>query len=194
MTRIRAVRTADAQDEPVSVDELVQHSRISGTADNAWLAVAIKAARHKVEEEIGRALLTQTWTAYLDGFPCGEIRLPRPRALAITSVKYIDTNGAQQTLASSVYQLDARSEPSRFGLAYAQSWPSTRDQMNAVEIAYTCGYGAQPEHVPAAIRHAIMMIVAHLYEHRETVNDFQLHEIPMGAGWLLDPYRVVCFE
>lgn len=193
MNRLRAQLTTAPTDEPVTVTEAKTHGRISGSADDTWLTAAIKAARQKVEAEIGRALITQTWTAYLDGFPIGDIRLPRPRAIAIASVKYIDVNGDQQTLSSSVYQLDSKSEPARFGLAYNQTWPSTRDQMNAVEIAYTCGYGNAAA-VPEAIKHAILLIVAHLYEHREAVNDFQLHEIPMGAQFLLDPYRVICFE
>lgn len=192
--RLRARVTTEPADEPVSVEELRQHGRVDGTADDAWLSVAIKAARQKVELEIGRALMTQTWTAYMDAFPIGAVRLPMPRAIAITSVLYVDTDGAQQTLSSTVYELDSKSEPARFGLAYGQSWPSTGNVTNAVEIAYTAGYGAAGDAVPAPIRHAIMMIVAHLYEHRESVNDFQLHEIPQGAGWLLDPYRVVCFE
>jgi uncharacterized phiE125 gp8 family phage protein len=191
--RLRASLTIKPVDEPVTVAELRQHGRISGTADDAWLMAAIGAARDKVEQEIGRALIRQTWTAYLDRFPLGFVRLPMPPLHAIASVKYIDPNGAQQTLASNVYESDTHSTPARFGLAYGRSWPSTRDQMNAVEVAYTCGYGLAADDVPAPIRHAIMMIVAHLYEHRETVNDFQLHDIPMGASWLLDPYRVAFF-
>jgi uncharacterized phiE125 gp8 family phage protein len=191
---MRVTRTTDAADEPVTVDELMQHSRIQSTADNAWLALAIKAARQRVEKEIGRSLITQTWTAYLDRFPCGDVRLPYPPTIAISSVKYYDGNNELQTLSASVYQIDTASEPARFKVAYGKSWPSTYCRLNAVEIAYTAGYGADGESVPAAIRHAIMMIVGHLYEHRETVNDFQLHDIPMGAGWLLDSYRVISFE
>lgn len=194
MTRLRATLTTRPSDEPITVDELRQHGRIDDTTDDAWALLAIASARRRVEEETGRALMQQTWTAYMDQFPCGLIRLPRPRLISIAAVKYIDPDGEQQTLASSVYQVDGKSEPARFGLAHGQSWPATRCQMNAVEIAYPCGYGTSPDSVPEPIRQALLLIVGHLYEHREAVNDVQLHEIPMGAQWLLDPYRVVSFD
>jgi uncharacterized phiE125 gp8 family phage protein len=146
------------------------------------------------EETTGRALMMQTWTAYLDRWPFGEPAwLPRPPLIAVASVKYIDSTGVQQTLDPSTYQVDNKSAPGRFSLAYAKSWPSVRPQMNAIEIEYTCGYGAEPEAVPEPIRHAIMMTVAHWNEHRETVNDFALHDVPMSAEWALQPYRVHWF-
>ncbi len=191
--RVHSVVTTPPQDEPITVDDLRMHSKIDDTTEDAWAMVAIAAARQRIEEETGLALMRQTRTAYLDRFPRGVIKLPAPPLISIVSVKYIDTDGAQQTLSSSVYQSDNKREPGRFGLAYGQSWPSTRTQMNAVEIAYLCGYGSAPDNVPELIRQAMLMIVGHWNEHREEVSDFQLYDVPRTAESMYGLYKVNWF-
>ena len=40
---------------------------------------------------------------------------------------------------------------------------------NGFEIAFIAGYGDAPPDVPAPIRHALKLLVAHWFEHREPV-------------------------
>lgn len=47
--------------------------------------------------------------------------------------------------------------------------------------------------VPAAIRQAMLLMIAHLYEHREAAVEGQHGELPMGVDSLLQPWRVVRF-
>lgn len=52
----------------------------------------------------------------------------------------------------------------------------------------TVGYGAEPSDVPAAIRHWILIQVAHYYEHREATVEGAVTPLPKLHA-LLDPFR-----
>ncbi len=71
----------------------------------------------------------------------GLIRLPRNPVMNIVSVKYVDLNGVLQTADPSLYQFDTTREVGRLAPAYGQVWPSTRAQLDAVQITFTAGEG-----------------------------------------------------
>jgi hypothetical protein len=71
----------------------------------------------------------------------GMIRLPRNPLLAITQVQYVDLLGVLQTADPSLYQVDITREVGRLAPAYGQVWPSTRAQLDAVQITFKAGYG-----------------------------------------------------
>ena len=43
--------------------------------------------------------------------------------------------------------------------------------------------------VPTPIKHAIMMLVAHWYNQRESVSSVQMHAVPDSLQALIKPYR-----
>ena len=153
-------QTAPPTAEPVSLDALKAHLRVDGGDEDELLAAYCAAAREACETFQGRAYVAQIWQVTLDRFPgpgedwvadkdfvpsadpfsVGVIKLPRPPLQSITSIAYVDANGATQTLAASGYQVDTASEPGRVLPAYNGSWPSTRAQPNAVTITFTAGY------------------------------------------------------
>jgi hypothetical protein len=55
--------------EPVTAAEAKLHARVDITDDDALFASLITAARRYCETALKSALVTQTWTLYLDGFP-----------------------------------------------------------------------------------------------------------------------------
>lgn len=117
----------------------------------------IVSARVAAEKELKRYLITQTLDAKLDRFPCAadadypDILLPPLQS--VTSITYVDTDGATQTLATNQYTLDASSTatPSRIAPAYNCSWPSTRAQNSAVTIRFVAGYGTAAQ-VPSTVK------------------------------------------
>lgn len=196
-------RTVDAATEPITVGEAKAHLRVDDNGSDDLITAYIKAARNLVEEKLHRALITQTWQLQLDRFPGpevdlatrvlvdGRIELPRPRLLAVSSITYVDGDGATQTMSSSLYNDDDTNEPARLVLAYGESWPTTRDQINAVTITYTAGYGSTAAYVPDAIKHALKLLVGHFWENREaTIVGTIVAELPMAVDALLGPYRV----
>lgn len=149
--------------EPVTAADIKAAARIDDAYFDAQLTtLLIPAIRREAEHRLGRRLITQTVELVLDAFAPGEhIDLQLPDAQAITSIKYLDPAGAEQTLAGTVYQLDPDSIPSRALLKPSQDWPATQDVPNAVRVRYTAGYGSAATDVPGNIR---LWIIAHVVQ------------------------------
>ncbi len=64
--------------------------------------------------------------------------------------------------------------------------------VNGIEIDIRAGYGVSSVDVPSPLRQAIMMLVAHWYEHRAAVgHDMAVETVPYGFEALIAPYRVI---
>jgi uncharacterized phiE125 gp8 family phage protein len=177
--------------EPLTVEEVKLHLRLDYDNEDSWVASQITTARQLVEDWTGRQMCTATRKVILDGFQC-EIELPRAPTIAVTGITYVDTEGATQTLSTSVYTVDADSEPGRVYLAYNQSWPSVRTQQKAVEVTYTCGYGG-PCDVPRGLKMAMMLLIGGWYENRESVSVVELKSVPMAVQSLVGQYTIAEF-
>lgn len=176
--------------EPLSLTEAKLHLREPAAADDGLVTALITAARIQVENYVHRALITQTRELKLDCFP-SAIELPFPPIASLTSVKYTDLNGAEQTVDSADLDTDTASSPGRIQPAYGANWPSTRPGFNAVRVRYVCGYGSAGGDVPEPLRHALRLLLAHLYENREAVVIGTISsDLPLGVAALLNPYIV----
>jgi uncharacterized phiE125 gp8 family phage protein len=176
--------------EPLTLAEAKLHLRGPVAADDDLVTALIQAAREQVENYVHRALINQTRELTLDCFP-PMIELPFPPVTSLTSLKYTDVNGAEQTIAGADLDIDIASSPARIRPAYGQSWPSPRPGFNAVRARYVCGYGAAGASVPAPLRHALRLLLAHFYENREAVVIGQVPgELPLSVAALLNPYIV----
>lgn len=132
--------------EPVTLAEAKEHLRFDtslGSYQDALISALITAVRIYAENYTRRALVQQTLEYTCDEFP-EEFVLPMPNLLAVDHIKYVDYDGALQSLASSVYQVDYNSVPGRIKLAYNQTWPSLVrcTDYNAVRVQYLAGYAA----------------------------------------------------
>nr|BDD44156.1 hypothetical protein 23 [bacterium] len=178
---------------PVSLEDVYQQLRLdadeSGHLDDELLLTLIQSATEEldgVNGYLGRALVTQTWELTLDKFP-SQITLPLPPLQSVDAINYTDDDGAEQILEASRYRV-LSGEPSTLAPAYGEGWPNTLDDVDAVRIQFTAGYGDDGLMVPARIRSFILMHVTTLYEHRKTagestpVSDFAWHS--------LESYRV----
>lgn len=193
-------------EEPVSVSEAKAFIRQDADVDDSLIEMLIRAARQHIDGRdgwLGRALVTQTWDLSLDRFPflidpiglpmlydsiTPAIVLPLPPLASITSVKYIDPNGATQTLATNAYVVDTASQPGRLAPVFGTTWPSTQLVLNAVTIRFVAGYGAASD-VPEGLKLGIEALVAHWYENREAVGP-SLVPLPMHVDALLAPFRI----
>lgn len=155
--------------EPITLAMAKEHLRIIDNDSDSYISTLIFVARRTAEAYLNRALITQTWDYYIDAF-ASVIKIPKGKLQSVTYVKYTDTDGALQTVNSSPleYTVDTDSDPGYVRRAYGQTWPNTRNVSGAVTIRFVCGYGDSQEDVPEDIRHGILMIIADLYEHRET--------------------------
>lgn len=193
-------------DTPITVDDAKSHLRVVGSDDDTLISTYISAATAMVENEIGRALMPQTLKLYLDEFPkswhgeyyCDQpILLQRPPVASVSSLKYIDADGDEQTLSANVdYVVDLYAEVPKIEPAYNMTWASTREQSNAVYAQYIAGY-ANAAAVPEQIKQAIRLLVCTLYEFRGPVlAGAQLSQMPNSGlvSAILSPYRVMRFD
>lgn len=154
---------------PIDLALAKAHTRVIGTGQDLLLSFYLEAATSNLDGKegiLGRALVTQTWEYSLDSFPCEVIEIPLPPLQTVTSIKYLDTAGAEQTLSSARYTVDSASEPGRVVID-ADGWPDTYDSANAVVIRFVCGYGAATA-VPSSLKAAILLNVGDLFENRQT--------------------------
>lgn len=169
---------------PVSLDEARAHCRAE-TADDTMLQIYLDAAVAHVdgaEGVLGRCLVTQTWDLTLDAFPA-IINVPLPTLSSVTSITYVDADGATQTLASNAYRVSGQTiTPGDAG------WPSTDNVTGAVTVRFVAGFGNAAA-VPAAIKNAILLFVGDSMENREAGGK-QLFDNPAAAR-LLRPYKRV---
>lgn len=141
------VVTTPATAWPVTLAEAKTQCKVDVTAHDARITSMITAATEYAEAYCGRSFTSRTLTLYLDEF-ADEMVLPLGPVSAVSSVKYYA--GTLQTLSASVYDADLRSDPATVSLASGQSWPTTDERKNAVEIAYTVS-GTCPPPVKEAI-------------------------------------------
>lgn len=182
--------------EPIAVDEAKLHLRVDAFDEDYLINSVITVARQYVEQVTGRALITQTWDEYLQGWPCGdEILLHRGPVQSVASVNIKDTAGTETAVATTVYIADVNRDPARVALAYSQSWPNTTlYPASPIRIRYMAGYGATAASVPTPIKQALLLLIGHWFQFREAVlggkTKLLAMNLPMGVGALLENYRM----
>lgn len=184
-----AYKVVSAGVEQLSLVEAKLHLRVDVTDDDTLITALITAAREFAEHYTGLALSVQTLEMSLNGFPSDNdscIELDMPPVASITSVKYTDVAGVEQTISSAAYVLSLYGDSRRLSPANGYYWPSTQDVSDSVRIRYIAGYAA----IPKAVKAALLLLVGHLYANRENSSTFKVEEIPLGARSLLDTVKV----
>lgn len=169
--------------EPVTLEQVKNHSRITHVEDDSWLSMAMIVARQYVEKTCELSLITQTRRMTFRKFDEPYLKLSYGPTISITSIQYYDQTNSLQTLAS--YQATLESNPCLIVPGVGQRWPSTTpDRLDAVRVTYVAGYG-DPEQVPAALRQVILLLVDHWYNNRGAFEIGSNSSIPFGVDNLL---------
>lgn len=177
--------------EPITRDNTKIKLGISATDTSSDLQIdwMIPAARRWVEQRINKALVTQTWALYLDGFP-EVISVPMGNVQSITHIKYTGPDGVVATMNAADYQLDLFSMPARIAPVYnVASWPAARRYaFNVVEIQFVAGYGAAAD-IPADIIEALYRVVGHWLNNQSAIeHGTSITRIPFAVEQMLWPY------
>lgn len=182
------VLSAAPASEPVTTAEAKSHLRVDDSDSDTLIDTYVAAARAAVEAFTKRALFTQTWVYRIDyAFPT-QIRLPIGPVQSISSIVYVADDGTSTTLATSDYRTALNGETGVIEPAWGKTWPSARTVLDAIAVTFIAGE-SDTANIPKAIRHALLMLVAHYYENREAVLVGQsANEIPLGVKNLLMPW------
>jgi uncharacterized phiE125 gp8 family phage protein len=185
--------------EPVTLAEAKAHCRVDHDDDDARISAYIAAARNDCEEWTARAFITQTWELVIDEFPTNEIMIPKPPLQSVTSIKYDDGAGVEQTLGITDYEVDAASQPGWI-VPVITGWPTSLwTGINAVRIRYVAGYDPDTNspidyaaNVPPSIKQAMLLQIGEYYDNREDIIvGTVVNKLPVGGvESLLRMYRV----
>ena len=195
--------------EPVSTAEAKDHLRLDGGHEEAYLGSLITAARQACETYTGRSLISQDWSYVLDRWPGQEghgpwwdgvregvidtlapvkrtLDLPRGPLQSVTSMTIFDPDRVGTVIDPSVY-IVAPGLDGRVALRAGQVWPLATAPVGAINIRFKAGFGDSWNDVPAALRHGILVLVAHLYEGREAYAEQD--RLPQSVLSLWRPWR-----
>lgn len=183
--------------EPISLADAKLHLRIepSDTWQDDHIDLLIVAARAKLEADLGFAVMAQTLRTDLSCFPSRPATYPAVwlgggASAAVSSIVYIDSAGAEQTIDSADYLVDAVSSPALVVPAPGKAWPATQHRPGAVRITWTAGW-ASAAAVPSDLIHAMKLLLGHWFENREAVVAGTISGV-VQLGWdaLVQPHRM----
>lgn len=191
LTTIADNTTTTYQDNTADASLGAQVPTSNATEDPEVLSF-VAAARLVVEEETGRALVTQTWEYTLDKFPFDDeaIRLPKPPLVSVSSVKYLDLSGNEQTMSASDYVVDTGKQRGEIVLAADKSWPIALEQRNAIKVRFVAGYGA-PAAVPGPLVSALKLVLGDLHGNRSAGIVGATFSVNPAVDRILNAYRVL---
>jgi len=178
--------------EPVTVSEAKAHLRLDASDEDVLVASLILTSRLHVEAALGLALITQSWKLVLDRWPEeSALKFPLGPVTAVTAVRVLAADGAPTVVPPASYLVDGDALSSRL-VRTDSTWPVPGRAARGIEIDFTAGFGPAAANVPQPIRHAILMLVAHWYEHRDPLEIGSPEAaIPASVTELLKPYRAV---
>ena len=192
-------RTTAPEQEPVTLEQLKGHLKITHDEEDDILRIYLRAAVQWCEDFTNRALVTQQWKWVLQDFPWGgrPFVLPFGQCSAVAGIDYYDTNDSQIQLrgptstgspAGTDYQEDLTDDEGAIIAPKAgQSWPSVyTDRLSPVEVNFTVGWSVAE--VPAPLVQAVLYRADDFYSFRGSADEGGGTEL---AKLQCDPYRIV---
>jgi uncharacterized phiE125 gp8 family phage protein len=190
--------------EPITTTEAKTHLNVSGTSKDTYIDTLIVTARRQIERYLNRALINQSWKVYYDCWkhemkiPFGRLQIagasPGP---ASPVVKYYNTSGTLTTLTESdYYWVVTTTDPGRIVRKYDVTYPELQDgRPDAIEIAFTAGFGAAATAIPDEIKHAMKLLITNYFEHRGdiVIGGQTAHKIPSYITDLIHSYKLYEF-
>lgn len=204
----------------VSVADLKNFIRVDNTSDDALIAALITAATVRLEEMTCLKFISQTWDVYFDDFEKkstnlwfdgtrelpisaaleskGELRMPFGPVQSVGAFLTYDDNDTEYEFDPTQYQVDTVSTQGSINLKTGAIWPATilrpRNGIKVEDCVF--GFGAAATNVPDPIKHAVMLVVAKLFENRGDSTSSENFgsagfTIPNTAMVLLAPYMNV---
>lgn len=206
---------------PISLVEAKKQLDIGYTEKDDLISALIDAATSYLDGWsgiLGRALCEQTWRQGFDRFDAC-LRLPMFPVVSVSSVKYTDTNGAEQTVASENYTVQTDDLGTYIEFVYNYASPPLKQFLPAaVRVEYVAGYADTPavdaiaadpdsdppveaapavprlSNVPTAIKQAMLLMIRQWFDNPSSSNvGTPVFAMPFAVDALLAPYRRVKF-
>lgn len=177
--------------EPVGLAEAKEYLRIAYDGENGLVTTLIAAARSRIEELAGVAMISRTLRVTLDRWPMRTVetrvlRLPVRPAGDLVTVRVFDAAGVAE-IVTDRFTLSPGRAARLVWTSGAFPWPGRR--VSGIEIDYTAGFGEAAEDVAEGLRLAVKRLAAHGYHARDPGSISG--SLPEDVAGLISPWRRV---
>lgn len=179
-----AATVAAPSTEPIDLDTAKAQFRGEGADEDTLVQAWIGSARAHLENRCGVRFAARTGVTMKCASFADLSRLPEAPITSITSITYVDENGATQTLSASVYEARLEGIEPHIVLKYNQVWPPIQIG-SRITVTAAVGYATTPEE----IKHAVALIVSHWDMNREAASEASLEQLPLGVDALIENHR-----
>ena len=183
------VQTGAPSVEPVTTTDQKNWMRVDTSDEDTLIGNLAGAARAYFEMASRRQCITATWQYKLSAFPSGDLVLPISPLQSVTSITYVDIDGATQTWSSALYTVDTASDVGRVRPIYDEDYPSIRGYTDDIIVTFVAGYGAAATDVPDGALTAIKLLASNWFENRESNATIKLNEVPMALESLIWQFK-----
>ena len=176
--------------EPISLEEAKAQLGILDDNDDPRITGLIIAARRFAENYTGLILIAREVTQQADRFG-SWLDLYHWPVRELTSITYLDSYGAVQTLDTTGYIAMMSRRPVRLAPAINSTWPTAANIPGGISITYQAGYESA-EDVPEEAKQAMLLLIRHWYDNSSAVvagTSAGAVQLPFGVTALLDPLR-----
>ncbi|HVY88265.1 MAG TPA: hypothetical protein VG942_05310 [Hyphomonadaceae bacterium] len=177
--------------EPVGLAEVKDYLRIGYDGEDELAGELIAAARSRIEEAAGVAMINRTLRVTLDWWPQGTVetrnlRLPVRPASELVAVRVYNGSGVAEVVTGRFTLAPGRSARLTW-TSGSFPWPGQR--ANGIEIDYVAGFGEGPEEVADSLKLAVKRLAAHAYHARDP--ETLAGKLPEDVAGLVAPWRRV---
>lgn len=166
---------------PAAREQVKAYLRIGHAGEDALVDSLAASAAELCERFTGQALLARGFTEMLPACARSWQRLGAAPVRAIGAVEALDADGVGTPLAADAYRIDID--------ASGDGWVSA-GAAGRLSVAYEAGLAAEWGDLPAALRHGIVRLAAHLYLQRDAGRE---SEPPTAIAALWRPWRRLPF-
>lgn len=162
--------------EPLILEDAKRQLSIDITVPDFddWLYAAIPACRRQVEADLNRTLVPTTLEQTFDQFPIERALEVRGPITSVTSISSFAVDNTETVFASSNYFLDNYSVPGRVILTVGLTWPTGLRPYVAGKIRWVAAEAVVMDNWI----HAMKLLLAHWFEHREAVTSGVIRYTP----------------
>lgn len=171
---------------PLTLNGVKDYLQETEVDNDALINLLIASATDWIERRTGRVLMSATYEEQLTVWPaCNLVRFRWNPVQSVSSVKYVDANGDDQTVLSTNYATWIKNDIMVISFNDDYTLPITGTDPVSWKIRYVAGYNP-PDTVPDPIKHAMLLRIRKAYDNRLD----SVHPGQMSSDHLLEPYII----
>jgi uncharacterized phiE125 gp8 family phage protein len=173
----------------VSTADLKEHLRITFSDDDNYIEGLEKAAVHRIEEFCNIYMLETVLIQY--GFDINDVSILYKSPIAELSIPVLSVYQSASWVAQTGVEFITKAKPPRLYINNTTIGTPDSDIKQKYKVDYKVGIGRLPSEIPEPLIQCIKIMVADMYENRQSVIVGKIvSEIPRTAQYLMNPYKI----